>query len=92
LAACDGRSGDRNELRLTAADGSSTTTIGFSLSVLAAAHGPKYVILFRDISPILFLRKQRDDLMQMAALALSDRCTAPAAAGGWRLDDQGAEG
>ena len=68
LAACDGRSGDRNELRLTAADGSTTTTIGFSLSVLAAAHGPKYVILFRDISPILFLRKQRDDLMQMAAL------------------------
>ena len=65
--ASDASSGDGNELRITAADGA-TTTIGFSVSVFSDAESPRYVILFRDISPILQLRKQRAELMQMAAL------------------------
>lgn len=69
IAVSDNRAGDRNELRVSTADGSAVT-IGLSVSVLAGRRpsDAHYLVLFRDLSPVLQLRKQRDSLMQMATL------------------------
>jgi signal transduction histidine kinase len=73
LAAGEPSSGEhRKELPLAPPE-HAPMRIGFSVSTFGDEQGPdplRHVVLFRDISPILELRKQRDDLLQMAALGV----------------------
>lgn len=69
-AGAPGSGEHRRELPLAPPD-RAPVRIGFSVSTIGHEEGPeplRHVVLFRDISPILELRKQRDALLQMAAV------------------------
>lgn len=62
------RDQERGEVTTRLPDGS-TIALGFSLSVLNdASAGTHHVVLFQEITPLLELRKERDRLLQMAAI------------------------